>query len=70
LFVALTFVYGIIAIHDIPYEIAKARNHPHQDAIRAAGGSVSSCSMPSGCGTFRTYAYQLADESPSAADVN
>ena len=36
-FVFLTFVYGIVAIHDIPYNIAKARNHPHQDAIHAAG---------------------------------
>jgi hypothetical protein len=36
-FVVLVFVYGIIAIHDIPYEIAKRRNHPHQDAIMAAG---------------------------------
>jgi Protein of unknown function (DUF3302) len=25
------------AIHDVPYEIAKRRNHPHQDAIHAAG---------------------------------
>ncbi len=29
--------YGIIAIHDVPYEIAKSRDHPHQDAIHAAG---------------------------------
>src|SRR5262249_42861633 len=29
--------YGIIAIHDIPYMIAKQRDHPHQDAIHAAG---------------------------------
>jgi hypothetical protein len=29
--------YGVIAIHDIPYMIAKGRNHPHQDAIHAAG---------------------------------
>jgi hypothetical protein len=29
--------YGIIAIHDIPYLIAKKRNHPHQDAIHGAG---------------------------------
>lgn len=36
-FVSLTIFYGIIAIHDIPYEIAKKRNHPHQDAIHAAG---------------------------------
>ena len=37
LFVFLVFVYGIIYIHDIPYEIAKKRDHPHQDAIHVAG---------------------------------
>jgi hypothetical protein len=36
-FVGLTLFYGIIAIHDIPYEIAKHRNHPQQDAIHVAG---------------------------------
>jgi Protein of unknown function (DUF3302) len=36
-FVFLTLAYGLIAIHDIPYNIAKARNHPHQDAIHTAG---------------------------------
>jgi len=36
-FVAITLFYGVIAIHDIPYEIAKARNHPQQDAIHVAG---------------------------------
>ncbi|KLV09605.1 GTPase [Photobacterium aquae] len=36
-FVALVLFYGIIAIHDIPYEISKTRNHPHQDAIHYAG---------------------------------
>lgn len=34
---ALILFYGIIAIHDIPYEISKHRNHPHQDAIHYAG---------------------------------
>ncbi len=29
--------YAIIVIHDIPYEIAKKRNHPHADAIHVAG---------------------------------
>ena len=29
--------YGVIVIHDIPYEIAKHRNHPHSDAIHVAG---------------------------------
>ncbi|MDT4885327.1 Inner membrane protein YiaW [compost metagenome] len=29
--------YGIIVLHDIPYEIAVHRNHPHQDAIHATG---------------------------------
>lgn len=35
--VVLILFYGIIVIHDIPYEIAKKRNHPHQDAIHYAG---------------------------------
>lgn len=29
-------VYGIVAVYGIPYEIAKARDHPHRDAIGAA----------------------------------
>lgn len=37
IFVALVIFYGIIVIHDIPYEIAKKRDHPHQDAIHVAG---------------------------------
>jgi Protein of unknown function (DUF3302) len=37
LFVVVVLFYGIIAIHDIPHLIAKSRNHPHQDAIHAAG---------------------------------
>ena len=36
-FSSLMLLYGIIAIHDIPYEIAKRRDHPHQDAIHVAG---------------------------------
>ncbi|MFZ1952188.1 MAG: DUF3302 domain-containing protein [Pseudolabrys sp.] len=36
-FVVVVLFYGIIAIHDIPYLIAKSRQHPHQDAIHAAG---------------------------------
>src|SRR6516162_7937219 len=36
-FVVVVLFYGIIAIHDIPAKIAKSRNHPHQDAIHAAG---------------------------------
>jgi hypothetical protein len=37
LFVVVVLFYGIIAIHDIPYMIAEKRDHPHQDAIHAAG---------------------------------
>jgi len=37
LFAATTIFYLIIAIHDIPYEIAKRRDHPHLDAIHVAG---------------------------------
>ena len=36
-FVGITLFYGLIAVHDIPYEIAKHRNHPQQDAIHVAG---------------------------------
>ncbi|EMF0719301.1 DUF3302 domain-containing protein [Citrobacter sp. Marseille-Q6884] len=35
--VFLIIFYGVIIIHDIPYEIAKKRNHPHADAIHVAG---------------------------------
>ena len=37
IFAGVTVFYGIIVIHDIPYEIAVHRNHPHQDAIHYAG---------------------------------
>ena len=37
IFAAVVLFYGIIVLHDIPYEIAVHRNHPHQDAIHAAG---------------------------------
>jgi len=37
IFAFVTVFYGIIVIHDIPYEIAVHRNHPHQDAIHYAG---------------------------------
>jgi hypothetical protein len=30
-------IFLIIYVHDIPYEIAKKRDHPHQDAIHIAG---------------------------------
>ncbi|WP_349253186.1 DUF3302 domain-containing protein [Bradyrhizobium sp. CIAT3101] len=36
-FVIIVLCYGIIAIHDIPARLAKARHHPHEDAIHAAG---------------------------------
>ena len=37
IFVALVLFYGIIVIHDIPYELAVKRNHPHQDVLHVAG---------------------------------
>ncbi len=37
LFVAIFIFYAVIAIHDIPYDIARHRNHPHQDSIHVAG---------------------------------
>ncbi|HHP0509584.1 TPA: DUF3302 domain-containing protein [Vibrio harveyi] len=35
--VLLILIFGLIALHDIPYEIAKKRNHPHADVIHIAG---------------------------------
>jgi hypothetical protein len=35
--VTLILVYAAIYIHDIPYEMAVKRNHPHQDAIHYGG---------------------------------
>lgn len=37
LIIVFAGVYLIIYIHDIPYEIAKKRHHPHKEAIHAAG---------------------------------
>ena len=37
LHVVAVLFYAIIAIHDIFYKIAQSREHPHQDAIHAAG---------------------------------
>lgn len=37
IFVFLVIFYGIIILHDVPYLIAKKRNHPHADAIHVAG---------------------------------
>ena len=35
--VAIIILYAVIYIHDIPYNIAKKRNHPHSHAIHTAG---------------------------------
>ena len=37
IFVGIIFFYGIIASHDIPYEIANRRGHPHLEANHFAG---------------------------------
>lgn len=37
IFVVVILFYGIIAVHDIPYEMARKRDHPHQDAIHVGG---------------------------------
>lgn len=44
-FVALVLFYGIIAIHDIPYDIAKSRNHPTRMRSTWRAGSVFSLCM-------------------------
>ena len=35
--VLLILIYGLIIVHDIPYEMALKRDHPHADAIHVAG---------------------------------
>ena len=37
IFVGITIFYGIIVLHDIPYQIAVSRKHPQADAIHVAG---------------------------------
>ena len=37
IFSAITLFYGIIIIHDIPYQIAMQRKHPHKEAIHYTG---------------------------------
>jgi len=37
IFVFISFFYGIVLLCDVPYKIAKKRNHPQQDAIQVAG---------------------------------
>ncbi|WP_082985555.1 DUF3302 domain-containing protein [Gallibacterium genomosp. 1] len=37
IFACIAIFYTIIIIHDIPYEIAKKRNHPHLEALHYAG---------------------------------
>jgi len=36
-FILLSFFYAVIGLCDVPYQIAKKRNHPQQDAIHVAG---------------------------------
>ncbi|WP_023602751.1 DUF3302 domain-containing protein [Aliivibrio logei] len=35
--VLLILIYGLIIVHDIPYEMALKRDNPHADAIHVAG---------------------------------
>jgi hypothetical protein len=35
--ISIILIYAAIYIHDIPYEMAVKRNHPHQDAIHYGG---------------------------------
>ncbi|MFZ7216994.1 DUF3302 domain-containing protein [Avibacterium avium] len=37
IFASIAIFYGVIVVHDIPYEIAKKRNHPHKEALHYAG---------------------------------
>ncbi len=63
IFVALVIFYGIIVIHDIPYEIAKEREHPHQDAIHYAGwvSLFTLHALYHFCGSGQPYGAKNAD---------
>ena len=37
LFVFVIVVYMVLWLHDVPYEIAKKRDHPHLEAIHMGG---------------------------------
>jgi hypothetical protein len=58
IFVVVVIFYGIIAIHDIPHNIAVKRDHPHQDAVHAAGWvslfTLHGCGRSFGSGQWRT----------------
>ena len=58
IFVVVVLFYGIIAIHDIPAQIAESRDHPHRDAIHAAGWvslfTLHACGRSFGSGRWRT----------------
>lgn len=56
-------VYLVIYIHDIPYEIAKKRNHPHQDAFHVAGW-VSLFLMHSIWPLLWIWAYWYKEDAP------
>ena len=45
-FVVVVLFYGIIAIHDIPYLIAKSRDHPHQEMQRPPSQSDDLARIP------------------------
>ena len=61
--IAIGGVYIVIYIHDIPYEIAKKRNHPHQDAFHVAGW-VSLFLMHSIWPLLWIWAYWYKEDAP------
>ena len=68
LLIAIGGVYLVIYIHDIPYEIAKKRNHPHQDAFHVAGW-VSLFLMHSIWPLLWIWAYWYKEDAPQKVMV-
>ena len=68
LLIAIGGVYLVIYIHDIPYEIAKKRNHPHQDAFHVAGW-VSLFLMHSIWPLLWIWAYWYKEDAPQKVVV-
>ena len=66
--IGIAGVYVVIYIHDIPYEIAKKRNHPHQDAFHVAGW-VSLFLMHSIWPLLWIWAYWYKEDAPQKVVV-
>ena len=67
--VVLVLFYGIIIIHDIPYEIAVKRNHPHQDVLHVVAAVFAIAREQLIPEMFGQIVRALADRHPGKLDT-